>query len=655
MLRRTWSAVIAALLLLVPLTPPSALASGELQIWSVAGLTQDSIYLEGPTYDPALDAISLYPNVPMDLATLPTAVQVTANGAPVPYTVTSQDKQVTLHMGARFAERTTYQLTIQGGTNGLMGAAGEVLPASRTYTFVTGTATESASVTWDGPGVTRKPLVTGATVSREMTALYLTLSRPLQPAGLRDLITIEDPDGNPAAEWQFRWYDSPPNTVGLIEFFTPSWSHGQSIPLVRNATYTIRFKGGPAGVKLLSGETLPADFTYTIQTDDSFAPRTVQQVSPWDRTNWPQTELYPFHAEAGPLTLWTPQAGSSIASVLDTTGKVIASTALVGQGEVTKRINLPTAGDYVLMIAPGVHGALKVTGLELQMQVGTPLVSLATLKPFTTQNGTFAVTPTVRDDGSTSELALMLGNQILWQHAFDIPPHETAPDANLTFGPVSVETATLADGLYHLTLMGQGRGNENLALVTKQVLVDRTSTFADTASSWARPWIEAMATLQIVSGRGDGRFYPTAAVSRAEFAKLLAVTQNLKPAATPKLIFADMPDDWSKPYLQALADQGLLVGETVGGKHYSNATRPITRQEASVILGRLLGVDKLDVTGAAAPVTDWTQVPTWARSSVYALKQIGMVSGRPDGSFGPAASLRRDETVKLLGYLRGLL
>jgi parallel beta-helix repeat protein len=70
---------------------------------------------------------------------------------------------------------------------------------------------------------------------------------------------------------------------------------------------------------------------------------------------------------------------------------------------------------------------------------------------------------------------------------------------------------------------------------------------------------------------------------------------------------------------------------------------PISRQEAAVIVARLLGLE-----GSGGQFADHQDIAPWAREAVAAVRAAGIMGGYPDGTFRPQNSLTRAEAVVTL-------
>jgi hypothetical protein len=170
-------------------------------------------------------------------------------------------------------------------------------------------------------------------------------------------------------------------------------------------------------------------------------------------------------------------------------------------------------------------------------------------------------------------------------------------------------------------------------------------TFADVgpnAFNWARDPVEILAGAGIIRGVDAHRFEPARPVTRAELTCLLV--RGLELDETADAIFVDVPPGaWYAGAVNAAAGTGLVKGFADG------TFRPksyITRQELAALLVRVLDLDgrepgKLVFTDAAA-------VSDWARNSVAAAAEAGLLGGYPDGTFRPMGRTTRAEAAAVL-------
>ncbi len=113
-----------------------------------------------------------------------------------------------------------------------------------------------------------------------------------------------------------------------------------------------------------------------------------------------------------------------------------------------------------------------------------------------------------------------------------------------------------------------------------------TPTFTDIAGHWAMSAILSAASNQLVSGYPDGTFKPNAVITRAEFTVILANALKLE-AAGPSTSFTDEAriGDWAKQAIANAVEAGIVSGYEDGSFRPS---AHITRAEMAAMVARAL-------------------------------------------------------------------
>ena len=140
-----------------------------------------------------------------------------------------------------------------------------------------------------------------------------------------------------------------------------------------------------------------------------------------------------------------------------------------------------------------------------------------------------------------------------------------------------------------------------------------TKQFADVAAdAWYSPAVNALASLNIITGSDNTHFAPDAAITRAEFTAMAMRFTQMEEFDTD--IFSDVSANaWYYHYVMGAAQYGWLTG-------YPDGTfRPesqITRAELAAIINRMLGrsADKAFIAAHSGQISQFSDVaPThWA-------------------------------------------
>ena len=104
-------------------------------------------------------------------------------------------------------------------------------------------------------------------------------------------------------------------------------------------------------------------------------------------------------------------------------------------------------------------------------------------------------------------------------------------------------------------------------------------------SQWFAASVGYMEKRGLISGYKDGSFKPHQSITRAEFARILAAYADLTPTAGTS--FTDVKSNhWAKGYIGAVQEAGLMSG--VGNGRFAPSAK-ITRQEVCTALNKALG------------------------------------------------------------------
>ena len=159
----------------------------------------------------------------------------------------------------------------------------------------------------------------------------------------------------------------------------------------------------------------------------------------------------------------------------------------------------------------------------------------------------------------------------------------------------------------------------SLALSTAMAL----SMFASVTSAATLSTQEkynALVTQGIFEGYPDGNSYLDKDMTRAEFAKVVALLTGLDTAATGTNTYQDQnyANAWYKPYVEAVTKAGYMKGTSTGAKKLFNPNGKVTVQEMAATLVRAakLEVPTTGINNTAA---------AWAKGEVQAAINAGLV------------------------------
>ena len=171
--------------------------------------------------------------------------------------------------------------------------------------------------------------------------------------------------------------------------------------------------------------------------------------------------------------------------------------------------------------------------------------------------------------------------------------------------------------------------------------------FKDISGHWAEKEIRELAQAGIINGRSETQYAPEENVSRAEFAALIRRALKINPQLY-KGGFSDVSEgDWYANEIQAIADAGIMSGDTNG------AFRPndtITREEmAKVIVNAykvMTGAD--NIIGADVSFNDSQSISEWAQDYVKQAVSLNLMNGMGDGIFVPQGYATRAQSAVVI-------
>ena len=168
---------------------------------------------------------------------------------------------------------------------------------------------------------------------------------------------------------------------------------------------------------------------------------------------------------------------------------------------------------------------------------------------------------------------------------------------------------------------------------------------------WAADSITALASRGIINGKAERIFAPHDSVTREEFIKMIVLAFGFEAEKA-----ADMPDvdvyAWYAPYVAAAVEAGIVNGYEDGS---FGVGRQITRQEMAVIAYRAgMKIGKPLSANADGHFADDAEISAYAKASVYAMEQSGILNGIGNNLFAPTQLCTRAQAAKVVALLLAL-
>ena len=169
---------------------------------------------------------------------------------------------------------------------------------------------------------------------------------------------------------------------------------------------------------------------------------------------------------------------------------------------------------------------------------------------------------------------------------------------------------------------------------------DKPRELTDIAGHWAENNIKKLFGLGIISGCPDGTFKPDDNITRAEFAAVLVRAFKLEQKGDK--VFADTASHWAKEIISTAQYHGVVSGYD---ENTFGPSDPVTREQMATMIVR------------AAELTPVKEVPTfsdsasfsaWAKEAIAKAAAAGIISGYPDGNFGPQDNATKAEAATVV-------
>lgn len=175
--------------------------------------------------------------------------------------------------------------------------------------------------------------------------------------------------------------------------------------------------------------------------------------------------------------------------------------------------------------------------------------------------------------------------------------------------------------------------------------------FRDVPSShWAKEYIDEAVDLGLFNGTGDNQFSPSAAMTRSMFVTVLCRLDGGEAESSAN--FTDVPrGSWYSDAV-AWASENSIVTGTGGGRFSPKAN--VTREQLITILYRYLNAAgaALEDSGTSVTFRDSSSISSYARPAVQAMKDAGIIGGKPDSyggyRFDPRGKATRAEVASIM-------
>ena len=179
---------------------------------------------------------------------------------------------------------------------------------------------------------------------------------------------------------------------------------------------------------------------------------------------------------------------------------------------------------------------------------------------------------------------------------------------------------------------------------TAPIMISASATaatnFVDIQRHWARPFIEVLAQENLINGFSDRTFRPDQPITRAQFTAML------------KQAFDENNVQLSREFDQAAVNYWISrdFGNNSSSNRQLRLSDPLSRAQVITALVNGLGLSPRDAVETILKVySDASKIPNYARESVAAATQMGIVVNYPDVVYlNPAKTATRADVAAFI-------
>lgn len=172
---------------------------------------------------------------------------------------------------------------------------------------------------------------------------------------------------------------------------------------------------------------------------------------------------------------------------------------------------------------------------------------------------------------------------------------------------------------------------------------------------WAANDVIRLADAELVNGMGEGRFGPDNPMTRGQFVTILGRLAGIDPSHYSDNVFLDVPvSAYYAPYVTWAQANGIVSGMG-DGKFYPDNN--ISREQIATVVVRFAQSQDVGLPIAdSAHFPDHDDISQWAREAVYIARAAGLINGRTEsGVFDPAGNASRAEVCAVIARLMDLM
>ncbi|MEC0144235.1 S-layer homology domain-containing protein [Paenibacillus alginolyticus] len=189
--------------------------------------------------------------------------------------------------------------------------------------------------------------------------------------------------------------------------------------------------------------------------------------------------------------------------------------------------------------------------------------------------------------------------------------------------------------------------------------------FSDMKGHWAEKAINTLASKHIVDGNADGSFRPNDQVTRAQFIKMLILSDpNKYQLDNDKQTFKDVPKEhWANHYIESALSGGIINKDDYSASFEPN--KPMTRIEMALMVGNTVSgfnssslkqnfTDSNEIQSSLGDLlniknrVDGKELLAKANGRLNYLLDSKIIDGFADGSFKPMDTLTKAQACSVI-------
>ncbi len=182
-------------------------------------------------------------------------------------------------------------------------------------------------------------------------------------------------------------------------------------------------------------------------------------------------------------------------------------------------------------------------------------------------------------------------------------------------------------------------------------VAEATPVLTDIQNHWAAQKIQTLLNQGVIDGYPDGTFKPNQAVTRAEFAKMVAKNSKLDTGLTAK--FPDTTEHWANSYIGSVSKQKFMNSFA---DNYFKPDQAVTRAQLATILMRILNLARSEEKYTDKWSNSFVDLPSdhWAFHYVELANKLKIFPNNYQTEFLPNQPATRAEASWILQTLNQL-